>query len=204
MFINKSLTVDTDLYEIRNTNRNNEQQKETILLSARGQLFEIIRERLNQFPDTTRLGKLKHFNNLNHNELLNVCDNYNVETGYFYFDRDPTVLALILNFHWSSDGKLHLNNLESYCVFYLIKELEYWHIYESQIDLCCKFKLQSLRTEAEMFSRASIQDYFDSKTQENEQLGHFKYIDRCKISLREILENPHSSMFAKVIISCTY
>lgn len=74
-----------------------------VVLNARGTRFEILEEHLFQFPDRTRLGKLKYYQNLTSDQLLDLCDHYSQRE--FYFDRDPDILKFILS---SDCDKIHI------------------------------------------------------------------------------------------------
>jgi len=85
------------------------------------------------------------------------CDQYG--SNELYFDRDPFVLKMILNFY--STGKLHLNNPE--CLKFIKNELDYMQINEFVFDSCFEYvyfeKLHEInkiiQTEDEVFLKLS-------------------------------------------------
>ena len=62
-----------------------------------------------------------------------MCDDFNLETFEFYFDRDPFILNSILNYY--TNGELHLS--DNVCVDLYFKELEYWGHSEDEFKECC-------------------------------------------------------------------
>ncbi|XP_019736027.1 potassium voltage-gated channel subfamily S member 1-like [Hippocampus comes] len=88
---------------------------------------------LNKFPDT-RLGKLLECRS--EEDILQVCDDYDVQQKEFYFDRNPGLFPYVLHFYQT--GKLHV--MEELCVFSFSQEMEYWGIEEFFLDSCCSFR----------------------------------------------------------------
>ncbi|XP_051931872.1 potassium voltage-gated channel subfamily S member 2 isoform X2 [Hippocampus zosterae] len=88
---------------------------------------------LNKFPDT-RLGKLLECRS--EEDILQVCDDYDVRRKEFYFDRNPGLFPYVLHFYQT--GKLHV--MEELCVFSFSQEMEYWGIEEFFLDSCCSFR----------------------------------------------------------------
>ncbi|KAM8915007.1 delayed-rectifier potassium channel regulatory subunit KCNS1 isoform 3-T3 [Spinachia spinachia] len=65
---------------------------------------------LRRFPNT-RLGKLLSCDS--EEDILQVCDDYDVQQKEFYFDRNPALFPYVLHFYQT--GKLHI--MEELCVF---------------------------------------------------------------------------------------
>ena len=107
--------------------------KQIIVLNVRGFKYEILIDSLSIHPDT-RLGKLRtQIRNINFAEISLLCDRFNAELNEFYFDRDPFVLNMILNYYRTK--KLHFNHTE--CFVFLRDELEYWQIDYHDFHSCC-------------------------------------------------------------------
>ncbi|XP_061640549.1 potassium voltage-gated channel subfamily S member 1-like isoform X2 [Phyllopteryx taeniolatus] len=88
---------------------------------------------LAKFPDT-RLGKLLECRS--EEDILQVCDDYDVQRKEFYFDRNPGVFPYVLHFYHT--GKLHVT--DELCVFCFSQEMEYWGIADFFLDSCCSFR----------------------------------------------------------------
>ncbi|XP_069507261.1 voltage-gated potassium channel regulatory subunit KCNG1 isoform X2 [Ambystoma mexicanum] len=98
---------------------------------------------LEEFP-MTRLGQLKFCNNFD--EILNICDDYDVTCNEFFFDRNPGAFRTILTF--LRVGKLRL--LREMCALSFQEELLYWGIEEDSLEWCCKRRyLQKIEEFAE-------------------------------------------------------
>ena len=164
----------------------------TIILNVRGIKYEVILDSFNEFQNT-RLGILSiHIKNKNYDEISKLCDRYNDDLNEFYFNRDPYVLNMILNYYQTK--RLHLNNDQ--CVLFIKSELEYWCIEEYLLQSCCQAfycdKLEDLNEIIEIESKIIRK--------------RFKKIDfgkRCFPKLREkiwnLFDNPKSSIYAAIL-----
>uniref|UniRef100_A0A3Q2DVJ4 Delayed-rectifier potassium channel regulatory subunit KCNS1 n=1 Tax=Cyprinodon variegatus TaxID=28743 RepID=A0A3Q2DVJ4_CYPVA len=95
---------------------------------------------LKKFPDT-RLGKLLACDS--EEDILQVCDDYDVQEKEFYFDRNPGLFPYVLHFYQT--GKLHV--MEELCVFSFSQEIEYWGINEFFLDTCCSYRYHDRKLE---------------------------------------------------------
>ncbi|XP_038246989.1 potassium voltage-gated channel subfamily G member 2 [Dermochelys coriacea] len=138
----------------------------------------------------TRLGKLKSCNN--YDEIMDICDDYDVSCNEFFFDRNPCAFRTIMTF--LTAGKLRL--LREMCALSFQEELVYWGIEEEHLEWCCKKRLQQKEEEAaeamlyerEMMVNETPQCAF----QDNSRLG------LCMRKLRDMVENPHSGIPGKI------
>ncbi|XP_077434098.1 delayed-rectifier potassium channel regulatory subunit KCNS2-like isoform X6 [Vanacampus margaritifer] len=87
---------------------------------------------LQKFPDT-RLAKLLQCRS--EEDILTVCDDYDVQQKEFYFDRNPGLFPYLLHFYQT--GKLHI--MDELCVFSfrVSQEMAYWGIDDVFLDSCC-------------------------------------------------------------------
>ncbi|NXH88940.1 KCNG2 protein, partial [Edolisoma coerulescens] len=138
----------------------------------------------------TRLGKLKSCNN--YDEIMNICDDYDVSCNEFFFDRNPSAFRTIMTF--LTAGKLRL--LREMCALSFQEELVYWGIEEDHLEWCCKKRLRQKEeeaTEARLFEREMV---FNEATQcafrDNSRLS------LCMRKLRDMVENPHSGIPGKI------
>lgn len=107
---------------------------QTIILNVRDFKYEVLVESLMNHP-STRLGKLMiQKENQNLAEISRLCPRFNSDLNEFYFDRDPFVLNMILNYYITN--KHHLN--QSDCAIFLKDELDYWQIDDQRFYTCCQ------------------------------------------------------------------
>ena len=135
--VSRSL-LDNNKVEFKRAFGLNDNQR--IILNVGGFKHEVMMRTLNKIPNS-RLGSLNGASTKE--DLLNFCDDYNLERLEFYFDRDPTLFNYILNYY--RIGKLHISN--DACPVTLSKELFYWKIDNPKMDLCCEEKLYEKQKE---------------------------------------------------------
>ncbi|KAL2080285.1 hypothetical protein ACEWY4_024078 [Coilia grayii] len=128
------------------------------IINVGGIKYRIPWSTLDEFP-LTRLGKLRSCSNVE--ELLDVCDDYDVSRNEFFFDRSPSAFRSIVTF--LAAGKLRL--LREMCALSFQEELLYWGVEEQSLEWCCLRKLklrqeehqEQLRREEEEAELASPQ-----------------------------------------------
>lgn len=79
-----------------------------------------------------------------HDELLRVCDDYDVSRDEFFFDRSPCAFRAIVALLRA--GKLRL--LRGPCALAFRDELAYWGIDEARLERCCLRRLRRREEEA--------------------------------------------------------
>ena len=67
-----------------------------IMINVGGERHEIMWKLLQQKP-TSRLGKLAKAKT--HEAILELCESYCLDKNEVYFDRDPALFSLILNYY---------------------------------------------------------------------------------------------------------
>ncbi|XP_074843663.1 voltage-gated potassium channel regulatory subunit KCNG2 isoform X2 [Carettochelys insculpta] len=138
----------------------------------------------------TRLGKLKSCSN--YDEIMDICDDYDVSCNEFFFDRNPCAFRTIMTF--LTAGKLRL--LREMCALSFQEELVYWGIEEEHLEWCCKKRLRQKEEEAAE-ARLYEREMLISETPQ----CAFKDSSRsglCMRKLRDMVENPHSGIPGKV------
>ncbi|CAH8592964.1 unnamed protein product [Schistosoma intercalatum] len=176
------------LFNNNNNNNNNNNQSKRALINVGGIKHEILWHIVDRYPNT-RLGKLHHVTNLQ--ELLNLCDDYDPINKEYYFDRNPIIFSMILNFYRSK--KLHYNDM--ICVMDFKDELIYWGVNESFIKACCSHRYHQQKDLIE-----------DEVKKEENCLRQTTTIDEfgsgCYANLKRqgwnLLEKPHTSKAARV------
>uniref|UniRef100_H3CI17 Delayed-rectifier potassium channel regulatory subunit KCNS1 n=1 Tax=Tetraodon nigroviridis TaxID=99883 RepID=H3CI17_TETNG len=155
---------------------------------------------LEKFPDT-RLGRLLACRS--QEDILQVCDDYDVQQREFYFDRHPGLFRHVLHFYQT--GKLHVT--EELCVFSFSQEIEYWGINEFFLDGCCSYRYHDRKLERarrrswdEESDASSLDTCVDEISDLNRDMQHFQDVSygnvrRC---LWLTLENPGYSIPSKL------
>ncbi|KAK9529765.1 hypothetical protein VZT92_013854 [Zoarces viviparus] len=155
---------------------------------------------LRKFPDT-RLGKLLSCDS--EEDILQVCDDYDVQQKEFYFDRNPGLFPYVLHFYQT--GKLHI--MEELCVFSFSQEIEYWGINEFFLDSCCSFRFHDRKLESSRHRSwddesdvSSVDTSVDEISDLNRDMLHFQEVRYGSIRkcLWLTLENPGYSVPSKI------
>jgi potassium voltage-gated channel delayed-rectifier subfamily S protein 2 len=172
---------------------NNHFKRRRVILNLRGIKYDVILKTFDKLPNS-RLGKLKYLietNNLEETSLIDICDDYDLCKNEFYFDRDPFVLNLVLNFYTS--GKLHID--DNLCTMFINDELNYWLINETFISSCCEWNFRDGRDIIEKYIRKEKE--LIKKHYHVVEFDNF-YFQEYRKKLWYLFERPSSSFFARV------
>ncbi|KAM4588035.1 delayed-rectifier potassium channel regulatory subunit KCNS2 isoform 3-T3 [Odontesthes bonariensis] len=155
---------------------------------------------LKKFPDT-RLGKLLACDS--EEDILQVCDDYDVQQKEFYFDRNPGLFPYVLHFYQT--GKLHV--MEELCVFSFSQEIEYWGINEFFLDTCCSYRYHDRKLESSRHRSwddesdvSSIDTSVDEISDLNKDMQHFQ---ENFDSDRKLIEDPTMQVL-EVFCTCWF
>jgi hypothetical protein len=178
---------------------------EKIILNARGFKYEILLNLMDRVKHS-RLAKLKKFiemsrvDSLSANEYFTrekLCDGFNSQLTEFFFNKDPHMLGVVLNFYEPRVNKhTHINFL-SFCPYSLEDELAYWNIrnYECLMEPCCLLRLEKAKEkiDIELKKERIVIDELNHKED---------FADCCFSGFREclwnIMDNPKSSICAAI------
>lgn len=163
-------------------------RKHHIIINVGGIKYLLPWTTLDEFP-LTRLGQLKFCNNFD--DILNICDDYDVTCNEFFFDRNPGAFRTILTF--LRVGKLRL--LREMCALSFQEELLYWGIEEDNLDSCCKRRyLQKMEEFTEISEREDdlLENETTGETVEETKIG------LCMKKLQDMVERPQSGLPGKV------
>ena len=152
---------------------------------------------LSRLPNT-RLGHLAKLRKatlpstrpMAYDEVMRFCDDYDLSTGEYFFDRHPRSFTSIINFYRT--GKLHL--VDDICVISFHDDLIYWGIDEYYLELCCQNKyhqrkdhvLEEMKKEAELL-----------KVEIEETIGP-RCCSNARRKIWDLVEHPHTSKGARV------
>ena len=169
-------------------------------------LFEILPHsrlyRIKRFYDSN-INRLIENSNILESNLLDLCDGYNSNQNEFYFNKDPYVFNIILNY--ISYQKLHID--DNICIYLILDEFKYWNldISSMKIDQCCKVKwtekLDSIVHANEMLN-------ITSDDASKRELNKIELYDRCitesfRVKLWNLMNEPRSSFLARVNFNVT-
>ncbi|XP_003219813.3 potassium voltage-gated channel subfamily G member 2 [Anolis carolinensis] len=138
----------------------------------------------------TRLGRLKSCNN--YDEIMDICDDYDVNCNEFFFDRNPCAFRTIMTF--LTAGKLRL--LREMCALSFQDELVYWGIEEEHLEWCCKKRLR--QKEEEMAEAALFEEEMAAEEVPECAFEDTSRLRLCMRRLRDMVENPHSGIPGKI------
>ncbi|CAF3690391.1 unnamed protein product [Rotaria socialis] len=168
------------------------------ILNVGGVRHEVLWRTLARLP-STRLGRLARLRRstvpssrpMPHDELIRLCDDYDLSNGEFFFDRHPRSFTSVINFYRT--GKLHL--VDDICVISFHDDLVYWGIDEYYLELCCQNKyhqkkehvLEEMKKEVELL-----------KVEKGESFGEH-CCPQARRKIWDLVEHPHTSKAARVI-----
>lgn len=147
-----------------------------VKFNIRGTRFETIKDTLQKTPGTV----LYDLDSLN-----NAYDDVNKE---YFFDRDPEVFNIILNYF--NHGKLHVP--KNICGALLREELKFWSVPHSHVADCCW---------RAFYAHEEEQDVLEDLRKANTDILYAgKHVNKttARYKLWMLLDNPGSSLHAKV------
>ncbi|XP_028909258.1 potassium voltage-gated channel subfamily G member 2 [Ornithorhynchus anatinus] len=96
--------------------------------------------------DRCPLGRLERLRACHsHDDIMRVCDDYDVGGNEFFFDRNPCAFRTLMSF--LAAGKLRL--LREACALAFRDELDYWGVEEERLERCCLHRLRRRQQEEE-------------------------------------------------------
>jgi hypothetical protein len=180
-----------------------ESSDKKITINLRGFKFELFVKSFSKHP-TSRLAKLSimilnsNGKPFNRDDLLELCDYYELDKMEFYFNKDPFILNKILNLYTENYQKIHVE--EGVCINYLNTELDYWGFenkFQDIIDKCCQVHLYNRKC------------FIDGEIEKEEKLikqvefkHEFKYFfPKLREKLFNYVEYSNNSIIGRVSIS---
>ncbi|XP_032007892.2 potassium voltage-gated channel subfamily G member 2 [Hylobates moloch] len=127
-----------------------------------------------------------------HDDLLRVCDDYDVSRDEFFFDRSPCAFRAIVALLRA--GKLRL--LRGPCALAFRDELAYWGIDEARLERCCLRRLRRREEEAAEASAGPTER--GAQGSPARALGPQGRLQRGRRRLRDVVDNPHSGLAGKL------
>lgn len=122
--------------------------------------------------------------------ILTYCDDFNLSTNEFFFDRQPRSFICILDYYRT--GKLHLS--DELCVMAFKDDLDYWEIDDFNLDSCCQARYHQRRDNVFEEMRKEMESL---KEHDEEMFGTSK-LQRYQKFVWDLLEKPQTSLAARV------
>lgn len=161
------------------------------IINVGGLRYQLPWTTLEDFP-LTRLGQLRACSNFD--EIMRVCDDYDVTCNEFFFDRNPCAFRNILTFLRA--GKLRA--LRETCALSFREELLYWGLPEECLEWCCRRRLLQRIEECEELDRAEEEEFLEAEGGLQEPLVQESWHGVCMGRLRDMVERPHSGLPGKI------
>ncbi|KAM3872486.1 voltage-gated potassium channel regulatory subunit KCNG1 [Diretmus argenteus] len=167
------------------------------IINVGGLRYQLPWTTLEDFP-LSRLGQLHLCSSFD--EIMRICDDYDVARNEFFFDRSPCAFRTILTFLRA--GKLR--SLREMCALSFREELLYWGVPEESLEWCCRRRLLQRMEECEEMERVEeeedlLEDLMDTDS-DNRGSSHAteSRVSRCMGKLRDMVERPHSGLPGKI------
>lgn len=122
--------------------------------------------------------------------ILQYCDDFNLATNEFFFDRQPRSFVCILDYYRT--GKLHLS--DEICVMAFKDDLDYWEIDDYNLDSCCQQRYHQRRDNVFEEMKKELESL---KEHDEEMFGSSK-LQRYQKFVWDLLEKPQTSLAARV------
>ncbi|XP_050408726.1 potassium voltage-gated channel subfamily C member 1 isoform X2 [Patella vulgata] len=156
--------------------------KDTVKMNIGGHIFETYRSTLRRLKNSM----------LANDEKLKLY--YRPESGDYFFDRDPTAFAAVLNYLRS--GELHIPT--NMCGPSLQNELVFWGIDELDIERCCWTNYNTWKTQCRSLEKLE----YDRKLSTTQNIILNKHNSTCwqryRSKIWTFLQDPTSSRIAKI------
>ncbi|XP_051947463.1 potassium voltage-gated channel subfamily G member 1-like [Xyrauchen texanus] len=165
-------------------------QRLHVIINVGGLRYQLPWTTLEDFP-LSRLGQLRLCSNFD--EIMRVCDDYDVIHNEFFFDRSPCAFRTILTFLRA--GKLR--SLREMCALSFQEELLYWGVPEESLEWCCRRRLLQRVEECDELEREAEEDEEEGDDSET-GLARESRLGRCMGKLRDMVEKPHSGLPGKI------
>ncbi|XP_073678852.1 potassium voltage-gated channel subfamily G member 1 [Garra rufa] len=165
-------------------------QRLHVIINVGGLRYQLPWTTLEDFP-LSRLGQLRLCSSFD--EIMRVCDDYDVVHNEFFFDRSPCAFRTILTFLRA--GKLR--SLREMCALSFQEELLYWGVPEESLEWCCRRRLIQRVEECDELERVAEEDEDDEDDSES-GLARESRLSRWMGKLRDMVEKPHSGLPGKI------
>ena len=165
--------------DYRNTRR--------VVLNVGGVRHEVLWKTLEKLPHS-RLGKIRYARRIE--EVLELCDDFNLKDNEIFFDRHASSFSSILNYYRT--GKLHL--IEEICILSFHDDLLYWGIDECFFESCCHLKYHQRKD--------NVLEEIRKEEEATKEKIDFEVFNSCCPTFQQkiwnLMEKPQTSRSARV------
>ncbi|XP_055022221.1 potassium voltage-gated channel subfamily G member 1 isoform X4 [Boleophthalmus pectinirostris] len=162
------------------------------IINVGGLRYQLPWTTLEDFP-LSRLGQLRLCSSFD--DIMQICDDYDVAHNEFFFDRSPCAFRTILAFLRA--GKLRA--VRDMCALSFREELLYWGVPEDNLEWCCRRRLVQRVEEFEALERAEEEETLEEMLDTDSRDGPKETrVNRCMGQLRDMVERPHSGLPGKI------
>ncbi|XP_061076512.1 potassium voltage-gated channel subfamily G member 1-like [Conger conger] len=165
------------------------------LINVGGLRYQLPWATLEDFP-LTRLGRLRFCGSFD--EIMRVCDDYDVARNEFFFDRSPCAFRSIVAFLRAGE----LRALRETCALSFREELRYWGVAEENLLWCCRRRVLQRAEECRELDRAAQEDQLlGGPDRPCDPLAPESRLSLCMARLRDMVERPQSGLPGKIFAS---
>uniref|UniRef100_A0A8C4PZE7 Potassium voltage-gated channel modifier subfamily F member 1 n=1 Tax=Eptatretus burgeri TaxID=7764 RepID=A0A8C4PZE7_EPTBU len=159
-----------------------------VTLNIGGQRFTLDGHLLRRFPET-RPAHLARCTSTCPEISRSLCDDFDPQSGEFYFDRDPLVFRTIAMLFF--EGEIHMGR--GVCPICFKSELDFWHVDASFLDDCCRSSFSEKEREL-----SEIAHRVELALADKARAGESMTVRGRKV-LWQLMESPDSSFLARLI-----
>ncbi|MEQ2212569.1 hypothetical protein XENOCAPTIV_001539 [Xenoophorus captivus] len=168
----------------------NPRRSNIVNLNIGGKVFHIPKHLALRYPKT-RIGTIALCDDPV--KRLTLCDDYNVVSNEFFFDRDPMFFHYIFHFYCSNV----LWVMDSLCPINFEEEMSFWGLRLKDTPRCCRIlfeeKVDDIRDQLKV-----NQELIDEiKPHQDDECYKTMFLGGLRKGLWDLMENPYSSLPAK-------
>ncbi|MEQ2186217.1 hypothetical protein GOODEAATRI_026405 [Goodea atripinnis] len=168
----------------------NPRRSNIVNLNIGGKVFHIPKHLALRYPKT-RIGTIALCDDPV--KRLTLCDDYNVVSNEFFFDRDPMFFHYIFHFYCSN----MLWVMDSLCPINFEEEMSFWGLRLKDTPRCCRIlfeeKVDDIRDQLKV-----NQELIDEiKPHQDDECYKTMFLGGLRKGLWDLMENPYSSLPAK-------
>lgn len=189
----QGLNISKETLRKTTVSQQQQQQQAPISTTAKCQSTNNITSSISDSITTTR-----YPTSLVYKSILQYCDDFNLATNEFFFDRQPRSFICVLDYYRT--GKLHLS--DELCVMAFKEDLDYWEIEDYNLDSCCQQRYHQRRDN--VFEE--MKKEMESLKEQDEELFGTSQLQRYQKFVWDLLEKPQTSLAARVVafVSITF
>nr|XP_023664100.1 potassium voltage-gated channel subfamily V member 2 [Paramormyrops kingsleyae] len=161
-------------------------------INVGGKVYQISYRVAAKYPKT-RIGRLATY--AEHNQKLDLCDDYIEQNNEYFFDRDPDVFHSIFNFYRT--GVLWIR--DELCPRNFLEEINYWGVRIKNTHRCCRISFEERQDEINEQLKVQRELQAEVEIEENEELYRGMSFGHTRRIIWNLMEKPFSSITAKLM-----